>query len=200
MRRRESRRSWPRRRPRGPRPPPRGSTICASTRFWYPASRSALMITLESPVAPDDVASAASVKTTGPSMMPACAMARSSGDQLALHAEALRPELPASRSASRRARSSSPSVIDENLRAELRHVGERIADHDARGQRGSVALDALALPDQVAVAAGPGDQLVARAPAPESRPGRSRALCRPGAVRSRSWAARSPVSAKSTCG
>ena len=41
-----------------------------------PASAKALRITLESPVAPEEVASAASVNTTGPSIVRAWAMAR----------------------------------------------------------------------------------------------------------------------------
>ena len=56
--------------------------ICASTRFVVPASCNALMMTLESPVAPDEVASAASVNTTGPVIHFACAIARSSAISL----------------------------------------------------------------------------------------------------------------------
>ncbi len=50
---------------------------------------------------------------------------------------------------------------DDDLRAEFRHVGERVADHDAGGERLPLPLQQLRLADQVAVAAGAGDQLVA---------------------------------------
>ena len=51
------------------------------------------MIALLSPDAPDDVASAASVKMTGPSIVLRLRDGAIERDQLALHAEAQRPEL-----------------------------------------------------------------------------------------------------------
>ena len=59
-----------------------GSTIGTSTRPWYFAFISAARIALLSPVAPDEVASAASVKMTGPCMCLAWAIAASSGISL----------------------------------------------------------------------------------------------------------------------
>ena len=84
------------------------------------------MMTLESPVAPDEVASAASVKITGPSIVRACAIGAVERDQLALHAEALRPEFLRQPHGLALARRVAIAVgHDQNLAAQLRHVGER---------------------------------------------------------------------------
>jgi hypothetical protein len=50
---------------------------------------------------------------------------------------------------------------NHDLSAQLRHIGERIADHDGRRQRLAFVLKTLGLADQVPVAAGAGDQFVA---------------------------------------
>ena len=75
-----------------------------------------------------------------------------------------------------------------------------IADHDAGGQRGAVPLEALAFADQVAVAAGLGDELVAA----DQRRDHDAGDHRPdAAVEQRKEETRRrarPVSAKSTCG
>jgi hypothetical protein len=66
---------------------------------------------LLSPDAPDDVASAASVKITGPSIERACAMARSSAISLPCMRKRSGQNSCASRVASRSAAAASPSVM-----------------------------------------------------------------------------------------
>ena len=114
-----------------------------------------------SPVAPEDVASAASVKTSGPAIVARLRDGAVERDQPGLHPVPVGPEL--GREAQRLGLGGRGVGIrrHEDLGAELGHVSEGVADHDAGGERGAVALDPLALADQVAVAAGGGDQFVA---------------------------------------
>ena len=65
-------------------------------------------------------------------------------DQLALHSEPLRPELPGQPLGLTTGDAFITVRHHQDLRAEFRHVGERVADHDACGHRGPVLLDALA--------------------------------------------------------
>ena len=115
---------------------------------------------MESPVAPEEVASAASVNTTGPSIA-RLGNGAVQGDELALHAVAVRPELLSEPDRLPAGERFVAVGDDENLAAQFRYVGERIADHDPRCQRGLLALQALAFADEVAVTAGFGNKLVA---------------------------------------
>ena len=174
-----------------------GSTICASTRFFVPARRRLSMMVL-SPVAPDEVASAASVKITGPSIVSACAMARSREMSLPCMRKRSGQILREAGGLGLRGRLV-PRRANEHLAAQLGHVGEGIADHDAGRQRRAVALEALCLAQEVAVAAGLGDAFVAahQRRDDDARDGRLQPV--PDDPHEQ-LAARSPVSAKSTCG
>ena len=82
-------------------------------------------------------------------------------DELALHAEALRPEFLCEAHGFPRGQFAIAVGHDEDLAAQFGDVGEGVSDHDAGRERPAVTLEALAFADQVAVAPRLGDEFVA---------------------------------------
>jgi hypothetical protein len=121
------------------------STIGASTVPVYPPPPARKEMALLSPVAPELVASAASVKMTVPRSWPGQAQRPHRGTRAAAASVVDGPEPLCLGEASRAARGVAIGH-DERARQELRHVSERVADEHPGRQSALACLDRLATP------------------------------------------------------